>query len=190
MTRLESIQASIRAHLASLAQIGEAASVIERIVGIIADCLKAGGKILTCGNGGSAAEALHLAEEMIGRFAKKRRPLRAICLSADPTAITCIANDYGFEQVFARQLEGLASKGDVLVALSTSGASANILRALEAAKKLGVRTIGLLGAPASPAEKLCDVAFTLKASHNAHIQELHLMVIHLILEQLDELSPI
>ena len=188
MSRLESIQASIKAHVASLTQIGESAPVIDRIVGVMADCLRAGGKILTCGNGGSAAEALHLSEEMIGRFAKKRRPLPAICLSADPTAITCISNDYGYEQVFARQVEGLGAKGDVLVALSTSGASGNIVKALEAARKLGVKTVGLLGPPGSAAEKLCDAAFTLKTPHNAHTQELHLMVIHLILEQLDELA--
>jgi D-sedoheptulose 7-phosphate isomerase len=188
MSQIESIENSLRAHLASLGRLGEAAPVIDRIVSLIAESLNAGGKVLTCGNGGSAAEALHLAEEMIGRFAKKRRPLGALCLSADPTALTCIANDYGFEQVFARQVEGLAHKGDVLVALSTSGKSANILRALEAARKISVRTVGLLGPPGSPAEKLCDIAFTAQATHNAHTQEMHLMAIHLILEQLDELA--
>src|ERR1043166_4618431 len=188
MSRLPSIEDSFRAHLASLGRLGEAAPVIDRIVEAISNCLQSGGKILTCGNGGSAAEALHLAEEMIGCFARKRRPFAAISLSADPTALTCIANDYGFEQVFARQVEGLGRKGDVLVALSTSGKSENILRALETARKMGVRTIGLLGSPGSPAEKHCDIAFTTPATHNSHTQKMHLMVIHLILEQLDELG--
>ena len=152
---------------------------------LIADALRAGGRILTCGNGGSAAEALHLAEELVGRFKRDRRPLGAVCLAADPTALTCIANDYGFEQVFARQLQAIGGAGDVLVALTTSGRSANVLRALETARDLGIRTIGLLGLPGSAAEALCDVALSPQVEDAAMVQELHLMTIHIILESLD-----
>jgi len=163
-------------------------AVVEKIAQCIAEVLVAGGKVLTCGNGGSAAEALHLAEELIGRYSRHRRPLAGICLSADPTAITCISNDFGFEEVFARQIEGLGRKGDVVVVLSTSGKSPNIQRALERARELGLATIGLLGNPGSPAEGLCDLALTPRAAEASHIQEIHLITIHLILEHLDEIS--
>lgn len=180
------IRQSIDRHLASLETVIDATQTIERIASTISSTLVAGGKIMTCGNGGSAAEALHLAEEMIGRFSRDRQPFAAICLCADPAAMTCIANDYGFENLFARQVEGLGRPGDVLVALSTSGKSPNIVRAIERARSVGVTTIGLLGNPGSPAEALCDVAFTTPASHSSHVQEVHIVVIHLVLEYLDE----
>jgi len=154
-------------------------------IAVIADTLRDGRRILTCGNGGSAAEAQHLAEELVGRFKRERRPLGAICLAADSTALTCIANDYGFVEVFARQVRGIGRAGDVLVALSTSGKSPNIIRALEAARSIGMKTVGLLGRPGSPAETLCDVAVTPDIEDAAIVQEIHLMTIHLILESLD-----
>ena len=107
--------------------------------------------MFTCGNGGSAAEALHLAEELTGRYKINRAALRAISLCADPTALTCIANDFGFEQVFARQLEALGRAGDLLVVFSTSGKSPNLLRVLEVAKRLNISTLGLLGRDGGPA---------------------------------------
>jgi D-sedoheptulose 7-phosphate isomerase len=179
--------ASLKQHLASLGALVEAAPLIDAIAGRISRCLAAGNKVLTCGNGGSAAEALHLAEEMVGRFSYARPPLAAVCLAADPTAITCISNDFGYEQVFARQVAAIGRAGDCLVALSTSGRSGNILRALEAARSAGLTTLGLLGPPGSPAEGLCDLAFTIAGSavQPAHIQEMHLISIHLILERLD-----
>ena len=185
MTMPSRIRESIDGHLDSLAHLRESAEGIADIAEAMRGSLDAGGKILTCGNGGSAAEALHLAEEMMGRFERKRSPLAAVCLSSDPTALTCISNDYGYEEVFARQVAGLGRRGDVLVALSTSGRSPNVVNALQRAKDLGLVTVGLLGQPGSPAQPLCDLAFTTPASRSAHIQELHLMVIHLILEQLD-----
>lgn len=179
------IRESIERHLDSLAGLRDGAEIIARIADAMRESLDAGGKILTCGNGGSAAEALHLAEEMMGRFERKRAPLPAVCLSSDSTALTCIANDYGYEEVFARQVTGLGRRGDVLVALSTSGRSPNVVSALQRARDLGLVTVGLLGPPGSPAEPLCNLAFTTEAAHSAHVQELHLMAIHLILEQLD-----
>lgn len=177
---------SYREHLASLGRVAALVPVIERVAGMLGDVLRAGGKVLTCGNGGSAAEALHLAEEMIGRFALNRRPLAALCLSADPTAITCISNDYGYEDVFARQVRGLGRAGDLLVGLTTSGKSPNVLRAFETARDMKIATVGLLGPPGSPAEALCEIALTGGGMKAPHIQEMHLLAIHLILEQLDQ----
>jgi D-sedoheptulose 7-phosphate isomerase len=185
MTEPLSIRRSIDQHLSSLETIIEAAPTIEQIAAATARALSNGNKILTCGNGGSAAEALHLAEEMIGRFSRDRAPFAAVCLCADPAAMTCIANDYGFEELFARQVQGLGRPGDVLVALSTSGRSPNILKGLERARDLGLTTVGLLGAPGSPAQAFCDHALTTSAEHSSHIQEVHIIAIHLILEYLD-----
>jgi D-sedoheptulose 7-phosphate isomerase len=182
------IRESIGRHLASLGRIQESAQSIERAVEMMRSALSRGAKVLTCGNGGSAAEALHLAEEMMGRFSKDRPPYSAVCLCSDATALTCISNDFGYEQVFARQVIGLGKPGDVLVVLSTSGKSPNILRALEAAKTAHVQTIGLLGVPGSPAERLCDLPITFNAPEGAHVQEMHLLTIHLILEQLDAIE--
>jgi D-sedoheptulose 7-phosphate isomerase len=182
------VRESLDRHLESLGRLVDDAAVIDEIARRIADVLTGGGTILTCGNGGSAAEALHLAEELIGRFSRQRRPFAGLCLSADSTAITCISNDFGFEEVFARQIEGLGRKGDALVALTTSGKSPNVLRALERARKLGLTTIGLLGHPGSPAEALCDLALTPRVAAASHIQEAHLLAIHLILEYLDEFA--
>lgn len=176
---------SIEQHLASLARLAQAAGTLQRIAETIHRALENGNKVLTCGNGGSAAEALHLAEEMMGRFNRDRDPMAAVCLCADSPAITCISNDYGYEQVFARQVQGIGRRGDVLVALSTSGKSPNIVKALERGRALGLVNVGLLGRPDSPAEPLCDLAFTTETDRSSHIQELHLVVIHLILEQLD-----
>lgn len=186
MPRSSAIRQSIGRHLASLETVVDAAQSIEQIAAAFVRALSNGGKILTCGNGGSAAEALHLAEEMIGRFSRDRAPFAATCLCADPAAMTCIANDYGFEELFARQVQGLGRKGDVLVALSTSGRSPNIVKALQRGREIGVTTVGLLGKPGSPAESFCDIAFTTPAPHSSHIQEVHIVVMHLILEYLDE----
>lgn len=166
------------------AQADHVASMIEKLV----DISKAGGKIITCGNGGSAAEALHLAEELMGRYKRTRPPIAALCINADPTALTCIANDWEYAEVFARQVAGIGRPGDALIALSTSGKSPSILRALERARSGGITTIGLLGAAGSAAEPLCDLALTLPATMAAsHVQEMHLVFIHLLLERFDAL---
>lgn len=158
---------------------------IERLTAAIHECFDAGGHLYTCGNGGSAAEALHLAEELIGRYKSERRPYPAICLAADPTALTCIANDYGFETVFSRQIESLGRPGDALFVFTTSGQSPNILRALESAKARGVRTLGLLGKGGGDAGALCDVALIVDETETAHIQEAHQVVLHLILDSFE-----
>lgn len=153
----------------------------------IVDALRKGGKILTFGNGGSAAEASHFAEELVGRFRKDRRPFPAICLTADSGTVTCIANDFGYESLFARQIDAFANSGDVAVALTTSGKSENVNRALRAAHDRGAITVALTGANGlSGAE--ADHVIAVPAADSAIVQEVHLMIIHLFCEAVEELA--
>ena len=147
-----------------------------------AKALEQGKTIFWCGNGGSAAESSHLAVELIGRFKNNRRPLPSISLNSDTSAITCIANDFGYDEIFARQLAGLAKKGDVLVVLSTSGKSENILRALRKGRELGVTTIALLGKGGGEAVSLADYPIVINSSETARIQEIHLLIGHTFCE--------
>lgn len=153
-------------------------------------CLRHGGTIFTCGNGGSAAEALHLAEELVGFYRDHdRAPRRAICLAADPTALTCIANDAGFEQVFARPLSALGRSGDILVCLSTSGNSANVVAAAETAERLGLTTIGLLGGDGGDLGEIVDHPLIVDAPDTASVQEGHLMLVHMLCEAVERDAP-
>ena len=147
-----------------------------------AKALEQGKTIFWCGNGGSAAESSHLTVELIGRFKNNRRPLPSISLNSDTSAITCIANDFGYDEIFARQLEGLAKEGDVLVVLSTSGKSENILRALRKAKELGVTSIALLGKGGGEAANLASHTIIIESSETARIQEIHLLIGHTFCE--------
>jgi D-sedoheptulose 7-phosphate isomerase len=151
---------------------------VTRAGALIAASLAAGGKVLVCGNGGSAADAQHLASELTGRFIKERRPLAAVSLTTDSSALTCIGNDYAFDEVFARPLRGLGRPGDVLVAISTSGNSANVRRAAEDARTLGLRVVGLLGRDGGAIKALSDVAIVVPNDATARIQEAHILVIH------------
>ncbi|BAF70554.1 D-sedoheptulose 7-phosphate isomerase [Nitratiruptor sp. SB155-2] len=153
---------------------------------ICIEALKNQKKIMLCGNGGSAADAQHIAAELVGRFKKERRSLPAIALSVDTSALTAIGNDYGFELVFARQVEGLAQKGDVLIGISTSGESENVLRAMEEAKKRGCKTIGLLGKDGGRIKDLCDAAIVVPSSQTPRIQEMHIMIGHILCSLIDE----
>jgi D-sedoheptulose 7-phosphate isomerase len=147
--------------------------------------IQQGGKLLTCGNGGSAADALHLAEELVGRYHLERRALPAICLNADPTAITCICNDYGYEHVFSRGVEALGRRGDVLVGFTTSGNSANVIAAFHAAAALGVTTVLLAGRDGGQARGLCQHEIIVPSGNTARIQEVHTLVLHQWLEAID-----
>ena len=149
---------------------------------VFSSAIKEGNTIFWCGNGGSAAESSHLAVELIGRFKNNRRPLPSISLNADTSALTCIANDFGYDEIFARQLEGLAKRGDVLVVLSTSGKSENILRALRKAREVGVITIALLGKGGGQAVDLADHAIVIDSTETARIQEIHLLLGHTFCE--------
>jgi D-sedoheptulose 7-phosphate isomerase len=159
---------------------------IERSGQLICDALAAGQKILICGNGGSAADAQHIAAELVGRYEKKRRSFPAIALTTDTSALTAISNDFGFEEVFARQLEGLSRSGDVLVAISTSGKSRNVLKAVEKARELGCRTIALTGAGAEPLATVCDIAVVVPVQRTSRVQEAHITIGHLWCEMVDE----
>lgn len=146
----------------------------------IAEVIRNGGTIFWCGNGGSAADSQHLSAELIGRLVNNRMPLASVSLNADISAITCIANDFGYETVFERQLEGLAKNGDYLVALSTSGESPNILRVLSKAQSLGVRTLTLLGRGGGSALQISDGSILVASQTTARIQEMHKIIGHTI----------
>ncbi len=173
----------------SMAAIGSLRNQVQRIDALgtaLIDRLNRGGTLYTAGNGGSAAQALHLAEELIGRYRGNRPALRAVCLNADPTAITCIANDFGFENVFARQCEALLGPGDALLVLSTSGTSPNLVEALKTARQRATLTVGLLGSDGGACGPLCDHEITIDATDSAFVQEAHQVVIHLICEMIEE----
>jgi D-sedoheptulose 7-phosphate isomerase len=181
----DAIGKRIDASARTIGSLREQAETIGRAGEAIANALGAGGTIFTCGNGGSAAEALHLAEEMIGRYRDDRPPLAGLCLNADPTGIPCIANDFGYDEIFARQVRGLGREGDVLVVFTTSGNSPNIRLALEAARNGGLTTIGLLGKGGGVCLPLCDVSIVVDSPDTAHIQESHQVVMHLFLEAVE-----
>jgi D-sedoheptulose 7-phosphate isomerase len=151
--------------------------------------LKAGNKIMTAGNGGSAAEALHMAEELMGRFKGNRQSLPAVALVADTTALTCIGNDFGFDEVFSRQIEGLAKAGDVLVLFSTSGSAANLERALVAAHQRGVKTLCLLGRDGGRLAGKGTWELVISGTETARIQEAHQVLLHIFLEIVEQSFP-
>jgi D-sedoheptulose 7-phosphate isomerase len=147
--------------------------------------LLGGNKILTCGNGGSATDAAHLSEELLGKFSKVRRSLPAVNLGACPAALTCIANDFGFPYVFSRQIESMGEAGDILVAFSTSGDSENILRAIQVANKKGVTTILVTGKSGGIASGFADKVIRVPSTNTARIQELHTLILHTWLKQIE-----
>ncbi|MCE4555091.1 D-sedoheptulose-7-phosphate isomerase [Roseateles cellulosilyticus] len=144
----------------------------------LATVLSGGGKIMFCGNGGSAADSQHLASELTGRFIKDRRPLAGLALTTDSSALTCIGNDYSFDDVFVRQVQGLGRAGDALIGISTSGNSGNVLKAVEAAKAMGIFTLGLLGRDGGKLGALCDASIVVPHAVTARIQEAHLLIGH------------
>lgn len=148
--------------------------------------LKSGCKLLVAGNGGSAAEAMHMAEELVGRFKSNRRPLPAIALVADPTALTCIGNDFGFEHIFGRQVEALGATGDVLVVFSTSGKSENLKLAVDAAEKKGLKVVSILGRDGGSLAGRGDVDIVVTSNATERIQEAHQVILHLILSAIEK----
>ena len=172
--------------LAAIASLRENLGQIVTMAHIIRDRLAGGGTLYTCGNGGSAAQALHLAEELTGRYRESRPPFRAVCLNADPTALTCIANDFGFQEVFARQCEALLTSRDALLAFSTSGESPNIVRALQMARQRGAAALALLGRNGGVSTDLCDHAIIVRIADSAHVQEAHQVIMHMLCEALEQ----
>lgn len=161
---------------------------IERAAAVLAKAIRRGGRLLLCGNGGSAADAQHLAAELVGRFLVERRALPAVALTTDSSALTCIGNDYGFAHVFERQVQALGQAGDVLLALSTSGRSLNVLLALAAARNQGMITIGLLGGNGGPCAALCDVPIIVPSTSTARVQEAHGLIGHYLCEVVERMA--
>jgi D-sedoheptulose 7-phosphate isomerase len=173
-------EASIHAKRVFLDENGPA---LERAVELVASALQRGRKVLLFGNGGSAADAQHLAAELVGRFVHERRALPAIALTTDTSALTAIANDYGYDHVFARQVRGLGGAGDVALAISTSGRSPSVLRAVEACRELDIRTIGLTGGDGGQLAGMVDLCLRVSASReSSRIQETHILIGHVICE--------
>ncbi|MFH1575439.1 MAG: D-sedoheptulose 7-phosphate isomerase [Candidatus Nealsonbacteria bacterium] len=163
----------------------ELAPKIAEAADLIINALVQGRKILLCGNGGSAADAQHIAAELVGRFKKERRGLPAIALTTDTSIMTAIANDYWYDLLFARQVEALGDKDDILVSISTSGNSMNIVRAVEAAKFKGLKTIGLLGADGGKLKDLVDLPLIVPSQESDRAQEVHILIAHIICQLID-----
>jgi D-sedoheptulose 7-phosphate isomerase len=174
------IAAEIATIAANFARLAAQAPSIAAAAEAMITTLRAGGKIMLCGNGGSAADAQHLAAELVGRYLKDRAPLAALALTVDTSALTAIANDYAFEEVFARQVTGLGRPGDLLLALSTSGDSANVVAAVAAARAKGIATIALTGAGGGRLAPLADLAIRVPAQRSNAVQELHIAVGHIL----------
>lgn len=164
---------------------GELAKDIAKAARVVIEAIERGATVFFFGNGGSAADAQHMAAELVGRLTKERPPLRAIALTVDTSALTCIGNDYGFDHVFSRQLQALARPGDVAVAITTSGKSKNVLVALEAARNLGLRVVGLTGGRGREFAAACDAAVVVPSSSAARIQECHITIGHILCEAVD-----
>ena len=186
---MEFLTNSLQEHLETIHKLIDAAvPQIEESGQMICDALTSDRKILICGNGGSAADAQHIAAELVGCYEKQRRSWPAIALTTDTSALTAVSNDLGYEEVFARQVAGLAQAGDVLIAISTSGKSKNVLRAAERARELSCKSIALTGATADPLGSLCDIAVAVPSSRTSRVQEAHITIGHLWCEMVDQIS--
>lgn len=165
---------------------GEALKTIEDIALEIIRAIKNGGKILVFGNGGSAADAQHMAAELVGRFKKERKAVPAIALTTNTSTLTALSNDYGYDASFSRQVEAFGGKGDVAVAISTSGNAKNVIRAVETAKKMGMKTIALTGKGGGGVKEASDISLVVPSSDTARVQESHIVIIHAICELVEE----
>lgn len=151
---------------------------------LLIETFQNGGRVFSCGNGGSHCDAMHFAEEFTGRYRKDRRPLGALALG-DPSHVTCVSNDYGFDEIFSRQLIGLGRKGDLLLGLSTSGNSKNVIKAFEAARSNGIKTVALLGRDGGTLKNLADLSIVVPAQTSDRIQEMHIKIIHTVIESVE-----
>ena len=180
-----SITQSMDAHLAMMQELKAQFGEIEQVANLIIDALKSGAKVLLCGNGGSAADAQHIAAEIIGRFEVERAAFPAIALTTDTSILTAVGNDYGFDQIFSRQVAGLGQAGDVLMAYSTSGNSANVLAAVQVAQSLGVKVVSLTGQGGGALKDLSDIWLGAPSSVTARVQEAHGFIGHVICQLID-----
>lgn len=184
--QLDKITAIWNEHLEVAKALPSLASAVSRTIDIIGSSLAAGGQLLIAGNGGSAADAQHIAAELTGRFLLERHPFRAIALHTNTSSLTAVGNDYGYEYVFARELTAHARPGDVLLAISTSGNSPNILRAIEAARRCKVIVIGLTGETGGQMRAACDLCLCVPCKSTPRTQEMHITIGHTICELLEE----
>lgn len=173
-------------HAAVLEATMELIPDIEKAGALFKEALASGHKILFCGNGGSAADSQHLAAEIVGRFQKERRPFPAIALTVDTSILTAVGNDYGFDMVFARQVRALGEKGDILVGISTSGNSQNVLEAIDAAREKGLTVIGMTAYGGGRMKEACDICLAVPAKVTARAQEMHIMIGHILCEIAEE----
>ena len=164
----------------------EKEKVTEKIAKDLASIFTNGNKVLICGNGGSNCDALHFAEEFTGRFRKERRALPAIAIS-DSSHITCVGNDYGFDYIFSKGVEAYGKEGDMFIGISTSGNSGNVIKAIEKAKSLGMKTVGLLGKNGGKIKGMCDYEFIIPGETSDRIQEIHMMILHIIIEGVERI---
>lgn len=176
----------IEQHIALFSRLSEDGSDIVEAGKLIVNTLETKNKILVCGNGGSASDAQHFAAELIGRFETTRKAFPAIALTTDTSILTALGNDFGFDTIFARQVEGLGSAGDVFLGISTSGNSKNVINAVEQAKECGMRTIGLLGNEGGSLASICDISIVVQHSVTARIQEMHIFILHFFASLVDQ----
>ncbi|PYE54612.1 D-sedoheptulose-7-phosphate isomerase [Deinococcus yavapaiensis] len=186
MSAASNLLTYVERHRAALDRLADLSPNVERAATLLLEALRGGGKLLTCGNGGSAADAQHFAAELTGRYRRERRPLPAIALTTDSSALTCIGNDYAFADVFSRQVEALAGERDVVVGITTSGNSENVVRALAAAKARGARAVALCGERGGRVEEFADVTLKAPSALTAHTQEMHILLIHVLCETIDD----
>jgi D-sedoheptulose 7-phosphate isomerase len=172
-------------HIALAEGVRELVPAIGAAAQALISAYEAGGRVYTFGNGGSSTDAAHFAEELIGRFKRERRPLPAQSLSIDASALTCIANDYSYDEVFERQVRGFVRQGDVVIGFSTSGRSPNVVRGLTAARELGATTVLFGGGDGGPAAEVADHALVVASTSTARIQEMHVLFLHLLLDEVD-----
>ena len=187
MTHRPAIETIWDEHLQVAAALRPLAADVERAVTLIAGSMAAGGALLVCGNGGSAADAQHIAAELTGRFFRDRKPLRALALHGNTSSLTAIGNDYGYDKVFAREVGAHGREGDVLMALSTSGNSGNVLHAIEAAREKRMTVIGLTGADGGKMRDRCDLCLRVPSKSTPRIQECHILIGHTICELLEQI---
>ena len=177
--------AAIAEHMEVVRQVEAQQPVLEAIARAMVSTLRAGGKILWCGNGGSAGDSQHLAAELVGRYRRERRGMASVALTTDSSALTSIANDYGYEAVFSRQVEALGVEGDLLVGISTSGNSQNVVAALAAARRQGMATVAFTGAGGGRIAKLADHLFAVASKETARIQEAHILAGHMLCDWIE-----
>ena len=184
---MDRFESAFDKHTDLLPKVRALRSKIDEVAFALIQTLETGGKVLLCGNGGSAADAQHIAAELTGRYiAKNRRPLPAVALTTDTSALTAIGNDFGFDQVFSRQVQALATRSDLLFGISTSGNSNNVIEALRAARLIGCRTVALTGGDGGQCRSEVDICLAIPSTDTPRVQEMHILIAHILCDMIDE----